>query len=189
MRPGYHTAVKLLAFDNATTDEPLQEYLLRKIFRWYSKTFHTPLQEVEAIPLHDIFVHYWETRYEDMKEFDLVEERNELIFTEEERKTARYKKDLARLDDFLFEKEAEEEGVLTFKKPKGPKKGSLGAMVAKNRATGLAQPAVGGRSGSESDLPDQESTGDIKMTFMDLDEFESLSDADALGNDPIVGDD
>jgi hypothetical protein len=42
------------------------EYYLRRIFRWYSKTFATPLHEVEELPLSDVLQHYWEEHYEDM---------------------------------------------------------------------------------------------------------------------------
>jgi hypothetical protein len=44
-------------------DEGDAEYRLRQIFRWYSKTFHTPLDEVAALPLVDVLQHYYDSSY------------------------------------------------------------------------------------------------------------------------------
>lgn len=45
------------------------DYIMRKVCRWYSKTFSTPLHTVEEdIPLFKIFQHYWEDRFENLKE-------------------------------------------------------------------------------------------------------------------------
>lgn len=48
--------------------EPDGDYFLRRIFRWYSKTFATPLHAVYELPLDDILTHYWESQYEDMED-------------------------------------------------------------------------------------------------------------------------
>lgn len=42
------------------------DYELRKIFRWYSKTFCTPLDRVEELPIVDILSAYFEETYEEL---------------------------------------------------------------------------------------------------------------------------
>lgn len=44
------------------------EYFLRKVFRWYSATYATPLHVVDELPLHDILQNFWENHYESMLE-------------------------------------------------------------------------------------------------------------------------
>lgn len=41
-------------------------YFERKLWRWYSHTFSTPLAEVLDIPIEDVLQHYWEWTYEHM---------------------------------------------------------------------------------------------------------------------------
>lgn len=60
------------------------EYHLREIFRWYSETFHTPLREVDAIPLEEVCQHYFERMYRDMEGPDLEQELFKLSRTEAE---------------------------------------------------------------------------------------------------------
>jgi succinate dehydrogenase flavin-adding protein (antitoxin of CptAB toxin-antitoxin module) len=42
------------------------DYLVRRILRWYSTTFHTPLHQVEELPFDYILTHYFETMYENV---------------------------------------------------------------------------------------------------------------------------
>lgn len=39
---------------------------LRAVFRGYSKAFHTPLHEVEGLPLEYVLQHFWENYYENL---------------------------------------------------------------------------------------------------------------------------
>lgn len=58
---------------------------MRRIFRWYSERFHTPLHLVEDIPLTDILQAFFEVQYE---ELDPEERHNlaiHLLETPEER--------------------------------------------------------------------------------------------------------
>ena len=58
-------ALKLRALRSVwKPDEPA---IVRRIFRWYSKTFFTPLHEVDSIPLDDILTAWFETQYEDLE--------------------------------------------------------------------------------------------------------------------------
>jgi hypothetical protein len=58
---------------------------LRKIFRWYSTTYATPLHIVDDLPLDDILVAYFEENYWNMEQPLLEREINELSLTPAER--------------------------------------------------------------------------------------------------------
>jgi hypothetical protein len=60
------------------------EYRLRQIFRWYSRTFHTPLHQVQDLDLLDILQAFYEDRLGDMKDDELHDEIQDLIRTPEE---------------------------------------------------------------------------------------------------------
>lgn len=64
--------------------KPESGYLMRQIHRWYSKTFHTPLHEVDALPEEDVLRAWWEERYEEMNEEELEAERQDLFVDPEE---------------------------------------------------------------------------------------------------------
>jgi len=62
------------------------DFQLRSILRWYSKTFHTPLHEVDDLPLDHILTSYYESTYEDMKPPELEDAIAEILLSPEERK-------------------------------------------------------------------------------------------------------
>lgn len=64
---------------------PDKDYIIRRTLRWYSKTFFTPLREVEDLPLEDVFQAYYEERYATLSDEDLDHEREDLLVTDEER--------------------------------------------------------------------------------------------------------
>jgi hypothetical protein len=47
-------------------------YFYRKIIRWYSNTFHTPLKQVETLDWYEILQHYYEHNYDQLNNNDLV---------------------------------------------------------------------------------------------------------------------
>lgn len=49
-------------------EDPGYEYFYRKVCRWYSTTFHTPLHEVLNLPTPLIFQHYYESSFESLSE-------------------------------------------------------------------------------------------------------------------------
>lgn len=63
---------------------PDQEANLRHIFRWYSKTFSTPLHEVDDLPVEDILLHWFEVQYEDMEEPEQIHQARQLTTTQEQ---------------------------------------------------------------------------------------------------------
>lgn len=64
------------------------EYHVRRIQRWYSKTFATPLHEVEDLPLEDVLLVYFEEAFESMPEKKRVTLAIELTQTPEEKVAA-----------------------------------------------------------------------------------------------------
>lgn len=75
----------VLAFRRNSEVKEDAEYPLRRIFRWYSKTFHTPLHLVDDLPVEDVVRAYWESHYEDQDDDQLEIARVDLMKTDEER--------------------------------------------------------------------------------------------------------
>lgn len=53
--------------------DPTDAYIHRRICRWYSKTFHTPLHEVFKLDLYDVLTHYYEATMEEFEPNDLYD--------------------------------------------------------------------------------------------------------------------
>lgn len=64
--------------------KPDYHAFLRKIFRWYSKTFFTPLKDVENLPIIDVLSTYYEELYDKMEESEIKQEVVRLSMTPEE---------------------------------------------------------------------------------------------------------
>lgn len=60
-------------------------YQVRRILRWYSREFHTPLHVVEDLPLDDVIQVYFECEFEVLSAKDRLKRAADLIETEEER--------------------------------------------------------------------------------------------------------
>ena len=80
-------------------------YGLRRVFRWYSKTFSTPLAEVELLPIDDVLQAYWEETYEDMKDEELETERQSMLEAPEDLAARQRQEDADDLDTFLIGKD------------------------------------------------------------------------------------
>ncbi len=89
---------------------PDAEAHYRRIFRWYSKTFATPLHEVAALPLYDVLLAYYEDRYELLDEKEREAVRVVLAETQSERseRLAAKDKDAQADDEWVAQIEAEE---------------------------------------------------------------------------------
>ncbi len=57
----------------------------RKICRYYSKEFNTPLHEVEQLPIYDVLLHFYEDRYENMEAQERDDIKKQLARTKPER--------------------------------------------------------------------------------------------------------
>lgn len=62
---------KLRAVEGALTEST--EFFYRKITRWYSNQFHTPLQQVRKMPFMHILQEYYETQIEGYEYNDLYD--------------------------------------------------------------------------------------------------------------------
>jgi hypothetical protein len=67
----YYKYLQLKALDSIFNPDDL--YLQRKICRWYSKEFNTPLDKVLKSPFDSILIHYYETQFEQIPHNDLVD--------------------------------------------------------------------------------------------------------------------
>lgn len=85
------TAIQLSAMK--AVEQPDHEACLRRVFRSYSKTFHTPLHIVEELPEEVVLQAYYEELYSEMKPEDRELEIEALLETDEQRAERQTKKD------------------------------------------------------------------------------------------------
>lgn len=78
-------SLRACALRDVLSKNASRDYNLRAIFRYYAKTFHTPLHVVQDLPLVDVFQAYFEENFEAMEYEDLEAERQRLIETPEQR--------------------------------------------------------------------------------------------------------
>lgn len=81
-----------------TVMRPDEDYHLRSVMRWYSREFHTPLDQVYGIPVEEVLRDYFECKYEEMEEYQLEELREYLTCSDEER---------ARMEEEAMDEEAD----------------------------------------------------------------------------------
>lgn len=146
--PSYELSLRLVAMRNVMADSPPNDYTLRHIYRWYSKTFNTPLHVVDNLPRHFILLHYFESQYETLRddhqlESQLNEQIQGLINPKDESA-----EEIIKMQDFLFEKKLAEENAKAKKESPKPKP--------------IIQPI------------DLDNDGEISMQFADLEELEGV---------------
>jgi hypothetical protein len=73
-------ALQILAIKSI--EKPDLDYQIRRIQRWYSTTFYTPLKMVDDLDLPFILTHYFEHVYSQMPKEELVKLKNQLIHKE-----------------------------------------------------------------------------------------------------------
>lgn len=165
----FFKAVRLIALKQV--QDPDRDYLVRKVHRWYSKTFSTPLAEVYDLPLEDVFQAYFEERYEDMSEEDRDTERLELLETEAQRiaRLRREDEDEADADAYARIVAEEEKAAAEAKAKKKTEQPMLGEVPDRPTL------GVGSSISRESVLPTvpKELPPNITMQFVDPDEFEN----------------
>lgn len=111
--PEYFNNLKIRAL--ARVLDPDFPAMLRQIFRTYSEKFHTPLYQVEELPLEHVLQAYFESTFESIKhekEGDIIlrREARNLTETDEERNTRILEEEEMALadDEYVRELEAEE---------------------------------------------------------------------------------
>jgi hypothetical protein len=173
----YYRSLRILALAEVVRDDASSQYSLRRVMRWYSKAFHTPLHVVEELPLHDVLMHYYESHYEELNEAEgariaLHDELIELSMTDEERRAKALKDAQLEYEDYLFTAAVSE---TERKKAK-----------AEFQSEGKTSKLETGTKTSPDIM--SESPPDIKMTFMSESQLEEMIAADGLGGfDDLVG--
>jgi hypothetical protein len=84
-------------------------FLWRQIQRWYSKTFSTPLSEVEALETECLLQHYFESKYADLPFAERVLELGDILETSEEARVRQLREDEELVEELRFRKIAEAE--------------------------------------------------------------------------------
>lgn len=177
-----------------------RDYQLRYIFRWYSKTFSTPLHQVEELPLQDVLQAWYETQYDalvadDAREEDLQNEMVELTETDEEAAARQMTESREQDEAEQFAKEIEEEerqkAVREAAPPPLKKKATqqLIDAVTPERPAGPSMPEIPTAPSrpipqlprsikSETELPRAPMSGelppDVHISFVEPEEFERI---------------
>lgn len=178
-------AIRVLAFDAVKNKD--SDYLLRHIFRWYSREFHTPLPEVEEMPLEEVLTHFFECRYEGMEDEDLEAEEKRLAETREERLQREEKEKLDDEDADAFFRDVKAESKTQLAKL-GTKRKLDEAMDDPDLDRPVLLPIMGEKLPQtfqqvvEKMEPTLKSVPpEIKMEFMSDAELGDLDDWDILG--------
>ncbi len=111
--------------------DPDDEAWIRRVCRFYSRTFHTPLHLVRELPLEDVLLAYFEELFEGLSEEDREERIEFLLATPEERKKlGDREKVLGERDDAFLDNlnKAVESGEM-IERPKKPKAAKLDEAV------------------------------------------------------------
>lgn len=154
---------------------PERDYFLRKIHRWYSKTFHTPIAEVEEIPIDVILEALYEEKYEAMTSQELDEERQEMLVTEEQRRQEMMDAEVEEAEAFDFAALiALEEMAKKKKAPQTAKPADPGQLASPGPKEGPISPRP--RQEKESVLPTPKLLPAISMKFVDESEFDDELD-------------
>lgn len=161
------TAIRLRALKAVV--QPDQEYFYRRIMRWYSKTFFTPLAQVEDLPVEDVLQAYYEEEFANMSPEDLEKTRDEMLVTPEQH----YESILAEEADEaeMFETSRILQAEEQRKKLEARKLKDQKIADVQHRQAGPIKPV----ELPETELPTAQPMkppGNISMTFMDEADFE-----------------
>jgi hypothetical protein len=182
------TALRILALHEvvkANKGNPSADYVMRKIFMWYSEKFHTPLHQVDDLPVDDVMRAYYEYSYANASDEGMEKELWRLTRTEQELDEEKRKKDE---DELYFYEETkatlaeEEAAAVAAEKARLDK---LKKIPVQRRVPGALKPQPGTKAGSMPDLPDfEEAPEGIKMVFISEAELDKLAEEDGLGQLP-----
>lgn len=177
-----YSAVRILAFKAVFDQDP--EYILRKIIRWYSKTYYTPIAQVEELPFEEILQAYFEEKYEAMHKDDLEAEKQDILTTAEARQAIVTAEEHDEVDMFLLAQAElkEKKKAQTTLKPDASLNDKI-KQVAKlqgdlsNLLRRDLPEATMDRTKNMTAVPPN-----ISMTFVSEDEFEAeINQLDGLG--------
>jgi len=86
--------------------QPDDDAFIRRIYRWFSTTFHVPLPDVDDLPLDYVLLHYFEANFEQL---DDDQKHNKIISLLETVEEKRQRELEEKADDEAFLKMAEAE--------------------------------------------------------------------------------
>lgn len=175
-------ALRILALKEALSEEPSYDYFIRKVFRWYSKTFSTPLHQVYELPLFDVMQAYYEDIYanladeKDTPEFH--EQLSNLSKSEVELEKDKLEKDRTEAEDYMFAKSAENDNKKSAEKAALQKKKIAEDKIRRDREVAkevdaiLSKDALGNyMEASKTNKKPAKELPEINMTFTGLDEI------------------
>jgi hypothetical protein len=150
-----YEALRLVALQGAY--KPDAESNVRYVMRWYSKTFHTPLHEVYDLPLEDVWLAFYEERYQALEKEDLEDEVSKALESPEAR------------NEREMEDEAEKASALEFAKMSE-------AMNKVAKTVDKVKETLGAMKTPEATLPPAAPVVEegIDMQFVDPEEMERL---------------
>lgn len=170
------TAIRISAFRAVTA--PDQAYLIRKILRWYSKTFHTPLTAVEELPLEDVVRTYHEELFEEMSPEDREAERLLLLQTPEERLQKILAEEAEEAEMFQMRQILAQEEAAKKKAPAPVKPGEIAPIAPRPPIKAMDKEQELPAPKKEKELPPG-----IEMKFMPDDDLEAeIARVDALAD-------
>jgi hypothetical protein len=177
--PNIYRAIERQAL--ASVEEQNGEWFMRYICRWYSKTFSTPLDSVLDQPEEEVLLAYFEDKFEN------------LVFSsdeEDQEKLREWRRSLTETKEDKFERERIEAIGKTDTEIAHAQDEAMARQAwEKKRAEDAKKPKMTqvpslDRSISEPSLKDPVPMAippDIKMTFVDEDQFEKIvSELDGL---------
>lgn len=174
-----YEAIKIKALHSVL--KPDTEYYIRRVARWYSKTYHTPLMEVYSLPLEYLLLEFYEDKYENMEEEDRHLELEEAIETQEQRKERLALEDLDKLNEYELLRISEEENKKKKKLPK--EKPTFNTFDLKELPKAISKLNETLKDINDT-IKDEMVTDppEIDMKFESNDEFEKLLNSDSNVN-------
>lgn len=162
-------AIQIAALAAVAVDDFDEDYFYRRVFRWYSEKFHTPLHEVYELPFEFVLQHYFEVQYEAMDDQRRAAEVDRLKLNKEQRWKRMLKEEAekADADEFAQFVAAEEQARIKKELEQAEKKKLVVAEIPNQMSLRSDQ--------SPSPLIQASSPPpDIKMEFVDEAELEEL---------------
>ena len=160
--------------------KPDSGYYIRKLSRWYSRTYHTPLSDVYDLPIEYLLQNFYEETFEGLDEDELNEELREVVETPEQKKERVTAEELERLSEFQLLKMGQETNTKNIPKTLNLKDklmgGKLTTAVSKLNET-LKNVSDTLKEDMLNDPPELPPEIDIK--FENNENFESLLNSDS----------
>lgn len=163
----FFRALRILALRDVIL-EPA-EYHIRYVQRWYSKTFHVPLPEVDDLPHEHIFQAFYEERYHEMSDEERAEEKKLLLETGDQRRDRLRSEEAESVSKVQWEREVDALKAAELLENKRKSEKPIAPVL---KSGPVAEPNMGTSRTAPKILPG------IKMQFVDSDEFSRLLDGD-----------